>query len=74
VLQVPQIDERDDRERRYVTWTPLHYVESRGDEQTLFAAWATHHLTTIDGAIKIRLKRVDLVNCDAALGSIQLFV
>jgi len=74
VLQVPQIDERDDQERRYVTWTPLHYVESRGDEQTLFAAWATHHLTTIDGAIKIRLKRVDLVNCDAALGSIQLFV
>ena len=74
VLQVPQVDERDDQQRRYVTWTPLHYVESRGDEQTLFAAWATHHLTIIDGAIKIRLKRVDLVNCDAALGSIQLFV
>jgi hypothetical protein len=28
----------------------------------------------IDGALKIRLKRVDLVNCDAALGSIQLFL
>ena len=27
-----------------------------------------------DGALKIRLKRVDLINCDAALGSIQLFV
>jgi hypothetical protein len=34
----------------------------------------THHLTTVDGALKIRLKRVDLINCDAALGSIQLFV
>ena len=74
VLQVPQVDERDDQERRYVTWTAMHYVESRGDEQTLYAAWATHHLTMIDGALKIRLKRVDLVNCDAALGSIQLFV
>ena len=74
VLQQPQVDERDDAERRYVTWTPLHYVESRGDEQTLYAAWATHHLTLVDDALKIRLKRVDLVNCDAALGSIQLFV
>ena len=74
VLQIPQIDKRDEVANEYVTWTPMHYVESRGDEQTLYAAWATHHLTMIDGAIKIRLKRVDLVNCDAALGSIQLFV
>ena len=74
VLQVPHVDERDDKERRYVTWTPLHYVESRADEQTLYAAWATHHLAMVDDALRIRLKRVDLVNCDAALGSIQLFV
>jgi len=40
----------------------------------LLAAWATHHLAIVDGALKIRLKRVDLVNCDAAFGSIQLFV
>jgi 3-phenylpropionate/cinnamic acid dioxygenase small subunit len=74
VLQTPQVDERNDLERHYVTWTPMHYVESRAEEQTLYAAWATHHLTVIDGALKIRLKRVDLVNCDAALGSIQLFL
>ena len=74
VLQVPQVDQRDDKERRYVTWTPLHYIESRADEQTLYAAWATHHLAMVDDALRIRLKRVDLVNCDAALGSIQLFV
>ena len=74
VLQQPQVDERDDAQGRYVTWTPLHYVESRGDQQTLYAAWATHHLTLVDDALRIRLKRVDLVNCDAALGSIQLFV
>jgi 3-phenylpropionate/cinnamic acid dioxygenase small subunit len=74
VLQVPQVDERDDQALAYSTWTPMHYVESRADEQTLYAAWATHHLTVVDGKIKIRLKRVDLVNCDAALGSIQLFL
>jgi 3-phenylpropionate/cinnamic acid dioxygenase small subunit len=74
LLQVPYIEQRDQRDNRYVTWTPLHYVETRGDEQMLLAAWATHHLAVIEGAIKIKLKRVDLVNCDAAFGSIQLFV
>ncbi len=74
VLQMPQVDERNDKERHYVTWTSLHYIESRADQQQLYAAWATHHLTLVDDALKIRLKRVDLVNCDAALGSIQLFV
>src|SRR5258708_24136463 len=58
VLQVPHVDERDDKERRYVTWTPLHYVESRADEQTLYAAWAPHHLTVIADEIKSRLKSV----------------
>jgi 3-phenylpropionate/cinnamic acid dioxygenase small subunit len=74
VLQAPRIERRDEAGNLYVTWTPLHYVETRGDEQMLLAAWATHHLAVIDGALRIRLKRVDLVNCDAAFGSIQLFV
>jgi hypothetical protein len=52
----------------------MHYVETRLDEQTLYAAWATHTLAMIDGALKIKLKRVDIVNCDAAFGNIQLFM
>jgi 3-phenylpropionate/cinnamic acid dioxygenase small subunit len=57
-------------------WMPVEWgqAERRADEQTFYVAWVTHHLTTVDGALKIRLKRVDLINCDAALGSIQLFV
>jgi 3-phenylpropionate/cinnamic acid dioxygenase small subunit len=74
VLQVPQIDKRDQASNEYVTWTPMHYVESRLDEQDLYAAWATHTLTMINGVLKIKLKRVDLVNCDGALRSIQLFM
>jgi 3-phenylpropionate/cinnamic acid dioxygenase small subunit len=74
LLQTPRIETRDEAANRYVTWTPLHYVETRGDEQMLLAAWATHHLAREDGILKIKLKRVDLVNCDAAFGSIQLFV
>ena len=74
VLQVPQVDRRDDAANEYVTWTPMHYVETRLDEQDLYAAWVTHTLTVIDGRLKIKLKRVDLVNCDAAFRSIQLFM
>jgi 3-phenylpropionate/cinnamic acid dioxygenase small subunit len=74
LLQTPQVDRRDDAANEFVTWTAMHYVETRRDEQSLYAAWATHHLTVLDGALRIRLKRVDLVNCDAAFGSIQLFL
>src|SRR6266446_6849269 len=51
LLQVPQIDVRNDDEPLYVTWTPMHYVETRAEQQTLFAAWATHQLTVVEGAI-----------------------
>jgi len=74
LIQQPQIESRDDKANQYVTWTPMHYVETRLDEQTLYAAWATHTLSVEDGRLRIKLKRVDLVNCDAAFGNIQLFM
>ena len=74
VLQTPQVDSRDAAANSYVTWTAMHYVETRLDEQTLYAAWATHHLSVENGKLKIKLKRVDLINCDAAFGNIQLFM
>ena len=49
-------------------------METRYDEQQLYAAWATHTLTVVGGALKMKMKRVDLVNCDAAFGNIQLFM
>jgi 3-phenylpropionate/cinnamic acid dioxygenase small subunit len=59
---------------QYTVRTAFHYVETRIDDQRLYAGWATHELTTQDGALRIRQKRVDLVNCDSALRSIQLFM
>jgi 3-phenylpropionate/cinnamic acid dioxygenase small subunit len=56
------------------TWTPFHYVETRLDEQTLYAGWSRHTLIPIDGGLRIRLKRIDLVNPDSAFGNIQLFM
>jgi 3-phenylpropionate/cinnamic acid dioxygenase small subunit len=74
VLQTPQVDRRDEAANEYVTWTAMHYVETRYDDQQLYAAWATHTLKVVDGQLKIKLKRVDLVNSEAAFGSIQLFM
>jgi len=74
VLQAPQVDSRDDAAKTYALYTPFHYVETRLDEQQLFAGWARHTLVVEEGRLKIRLKRVDLVNCDAAFGNIQLFM
>ena len=73
LLQAPRILARDDAVGRYTCRTAFHYVETRQDDQLLLAAWATHELVCFDGALRIRLKRVDLVNCDAALPNIQLF-
>ena len=74
LLQQPSI-ERADRDAGTCTLrTAFHYVETRLDTQTLFAGWATHDLVTEDGALRIKLKRVDLVNCDAAFGNINLFM
>jgi 3-phenylpropionate/cinnamic acid dioxygenase small subunit len=74
LLQTPQIDRRADALGEYTTWTAMQYVETRGDQQNLYAAWASHELVMQDGVLRIRLKRVDLVNCDAAFGSIHLFL
>ncbi|MEO4001438.1 aromatic-ring-hydroxylating dioxygenase subunit beta [Mesorhizobium sp. CAU 1732] len=74
VIQRPFIEEVDHEAGRFVTHTPFHYVETRLDDQTLLAANARHELELVDGALKIRLKRVDLLNCDAAFGNIQMFL
>lgn len=49
-------------------------VEYRRDEQQVLAAAVTHHLQWVDDDFKIKLKKVDLVNCDGALESIQIYL
>jgi 3-phenylpropionate/cinnamic acid dioxygenase small subunit len=74
LLQQPSIERADRDAGTYTLRTAFHYVETRLDAQTLYAGWATHELVTQDAALRIRLKRVDLVNCDAAFGNINLFM
>ncbi len=74
LLQTPSVESRDEAAGVFTTRTAFHYVETRLDEQTLYAGWATHTLVSQGGVLRIRLKRVDLVNCDAAFGNMQLFM
>ena len=70
LMQTPLVERRESGEIH--TWAAFHYVETRLDEQTLYAGWSRHTLVQQDGNLRIRLKRVDLVNCDSAFGNIQL--
>lgn len=72
VLQRPFIDVADHAAGQFVTVTPMHYVETRLDEQFLLAITARHELRLVDGRLRIAHKRVDLINPDAAFGNIQL--
>jgi 3-phenylpropionate/cinnamic acid dioxygenase small subunit len=74
VLQQPEVEVFDEAANNYVTRTPFMYFEAQLDNQLILAGVTYHHLTAIDGTLRIRLKKVELVNCEAALPSIQLLL
>lgn len=74
LLQLPHIEVFEPSENRFVTRTEFHYTEARGDELQFYVGTVFHHLTLRDGALRMTLKRVNLLNCDAALPAVQLFI
>jgi 3-phenylpropionate/cinnamic acid dioxygenase small subunit len=74
VLQQPEIESRDDARGIYQMRTAQIYLETRGDEQQVYGATVFHTLRVQGERLLIQLKRVNLVNCDAALPSIQMFL
>ena len=72
VLQQPAIETRDTD--IVIVRTPFLYLETQGDDQQLLGATSYHHLVMVDGDIRIKLKKVELVNPDAGFGSIQMFL
>ena len=74
LLQTPIVDKMDNPNNDYQVFTPFHYVEVRSDEKELYAGWMKHSLAIENEKLKIKLKRVDLVNCDAPHRNIQLFI
>lgn len=72
VLQQPEIDAAG--EGWWRTRTPFLYFEARGDAVQSYAGAAWHELADAGGTLRIRLKRVDLLACETALPSVQLFL
>jgi benzoate/toluate 1,2-dioxygenase beta subunit len=50
-----------------LTRSKFMMIEFRRNEQRLFGGTCFHRLVRHDGALRIRLKRIDLLNCDAPL-------
>jgi len=71
VLQAPEVEKVDGG---FTVRTPFMYTETRGDESQRYAATAWHTLVHSRAGLKIKLKRVEILNADAALPSIQLFL
>jgi 3-phenylpropionate/cinnamic acid dioxygenase small subunit len=74
LLQQPSIELMDAAANHFVTRTGFHYSEARGDEMLMLVGTAYHHFSVEAGALRFTLKRVNLLNCDAALPSVQLFI
>ena len=71
VLQLPQVDVCNDHHAE--VYTPFTYVESRREQQIWLAGQWCHRLCREQGAWRIALKRVNLLNAGAAHPAIQLF-
>lgn len=74
LLQTPTVEAYEPDANRYLLRTEFHYTEAQGDELQILVGTMFHHLVQQDGALRMTLKRVDLINCDAALPAVQLFI
>lgn len=73
LLQTPTVEDFDPVSNRFLVRTEFHYTEVQGDELLFLVGHFLHHLTVRDDALRITLKRVNLLNPDAALPAVQLF-
>jgi 3-phenylpropionate/cinnamic acid dioxygenase small subunit len=74
VLQLPRVEKGVETDAQIVVRTPFLYVETQRDQQIVLGATAWHHLVEEAGHIRMKMKKVDLVNPDAGFGSIQMFL
>jgi 3-phenylpropionate/cinnamic acid dioxygenase small subunit len=74
LLQTPTVEVFDAAGNAFVVRSEFHYTEAQGDELQFFVGTCLHHLTLQGGALRMTLKRVNLLNCDAALPAVQLFI
>ena len=69
-----RIDSFDPSIRMLTVSSRLMAAEYQRDTTTRFEAFVTHHLVLAEEGFRIALKRVELLNCDAAHGDISLYL
>ena len=73
VLQPATLERSDPEAGLYELRSPFIYTEARGAECVVLTGTYRHRLVCVEGALRIGLKRVDLLNPGAALPAVQLF-
>ena len=73
VLQQATLERSDPEAGLYELRSPFIYTEVRGAECVVLTGCYRHRLVSVEGGLRIRLKRVDLLNPGAALPAVQLF-
>jgi 3-phenylpropionate/cinnamic acid dioxygenase small subunit len=74
VLQQPRAEPGSGGSEGLLVRTPFLYVETQLDRQLVLAAVAWHRLVGAPSGLRLQHKKVELLNCDAALPSIQLLL
>lgn len=74
LLQRPRVLSLGEGDGIFKLRTSFIYTETRGDNLERYSGWVSHDLVEVEGALKIMLKRVDLINFDAPFGNLQLFI
>ncbi|WP_339760347.1 aromatic-ring-hydroxylating dioxygenase subunit beta [uncultured Hoeflea sp.] len=74
LLERPRIVSMGEDNGLYKLRTSFIYTETRGDLLERYSGWVSHELVEVDGALQIKLKRIDLINFDAPFSNIQLFI
>ena len=69
-----QVTELDDKSGNCTVTSNFHCYMYYRDKQTPYAGTYTHELVRDDKHYKIQHKRVDLINCDAALNTIIIYI
>ena len=73
VLQQPTLECSDQDAGLFELRSPFFYTEARGAQHVVLSGCYRYQLVSIEGGLRIRLKRVDLLNPGAALPAVQLF-
>lgn len=69
-----EVREMDGKTGNCVVTSNFHCFVYYRDRQTPYAGTYTHELVREKGSYKIRSKRVDIVNCDAVLNTIIIYI